>query len=124
MEETSFDWRESFESACGTLLEGTRTENFSTFRAEIKEKTDAHYHEKSEELFIILEGKGILRVKELGADEVREVELEEGKEVLISPMNIHQVEPDGKLVVETVNFPPWREEDLKKTDKELFNASP
>lgn len=118
-----FDWDEAFDSTCGPLVEGLQQEKFSTARAKISDRTQSHYHQESNELYIVLKGKGKLRSKDLDHDasRVEEEELYPGKELLIKPNTVHQTEPvSDVLVVETVNFPPWTAEDEYIVEDSLF----
>jgi len=119
----TYRWVEdSIDSTCGSLVESLESDNFSTARAKVKERTEAHYHQKSSELYIVLQGRGKLRVKENNGGSVQIIDLDSETEVLIESGTIHQVEPIGDklLVVETVNFPPWQEEDQVVVEESLF----
>lgn len=118
-----FRWDDSFDSTCGSLVEGLIQEDFSTARARIESKTDPHYHKESKELYIVLKGRGKLRSRDLEVenDEFKEYDIFPGKEVLIKPNTVHQTVPETDVVVvETVNFPPWDEEDEYTVEESLF----
>lgn len=118
--ENVYDWENAFKSTCGPLIEGLKEDKFSTARAEITNRTEPHYHKASNELYIVLEGKGYLRIRDKDRGSVKEYDLNPSTEVFIESGNIHQAKPVGKLIVEAVNFPPWKEEDEVVVDESLF----
>lgn len=113
---------EPVESSCGELIEGISGSLFSTARVRIEEPTRAHYHPPPFfELYQVLEGEGELRTRDRGRDEIQSFRLEERGEVSIGYNTVHQAAPlTDSVLVETVNIPPWAEENEFVVEESLF----
>ncbi len=85
--------------------------NISLAEARVKpgKKTEPHLHKKSEEIYQVLSGKGILRIED------EEYEIERGLAVIIMPGQVHSLVNTGKedLVVTCCCAPAYQHEDTK-----------
>jgi mannose-6-phosphate isomerase-like protein (cupin superfamily) len=81
--------------------------------------SDAHYHKKTIEYYLVLEGEGILRIKNPQGN-VSEVNLTPGVVVRIDINEIHQTNNKGGLILEAITTPAWTKEDENVVEEVLF----
>lgn len=76
--------------------------------------TAAHYHRRSEELYLVTKGRGRLRI----GDE--ECQVEAGDCAVIPPGTVHRVENtgEGDLVIVCASSPPYSHEDTVLSEGE------
>jgi mannose-6-phosphate isomerase-like protein (cupin superfamily) len=121
MEFYDYDNLESQESTCGQLKEGfTKDVGFARATLE-KGISTAHYHKKTIEHYMIVEGSGELRVK-LPSGEVESVNLKPGVVVKILPNEIHQAKTETGFTVEAITYPAWKAVDELDSEVNLFKA--
>lgn len=104
---------------CGLMREGL-SDNVSFARAEMKEGiSTAHYHKDSTEYYLVLSGKGILKIKN-PKGEISETELNPGILVRIDVNEIHQTNNLDFLILEAISCPAWKAEDEIVVNESLF----
>ena len=115
-----FDYKriKSKKSNCGLIKESS-TENIGFARADMyKGLSGTHYHKKLTKYYLVLEGRGLLRIKTHGR--IKEIELKPGIIVKIEPKEIHQTKTFKKLILETITRPAWAESDEYPVNMNLF----
>lgn len=119
MEVINYDNIKTITGNCGLMREGL-SNDVSFARAEMKTGiSTAHYHRNSVEYYLILSGKGILKIKN-SKGEVSEIELKPGILVRIDVNEIHQTNNLGNLVLEAISYPSWKAEDEIVVKESLF----
>ena len=109
----------AFSVSCG-LAKESLDGNVAFCRVEMASGvTDAHYHKKTTEYYLVTAGKGILRIKVKDGN-TSETMLNPDIVVKIEPNEIHQTKNLGGLVVEAITNPAWTSEDEIYTDDNLF----
>jgi mannose-6-phosphate isomerase-like protein (cupin superfamily) len=104
---------------CGSIKESI-TENIGFARAEMRKGlSTAHYHKKLTEHYLVVEGKGTMRIKTKG--KIQELELKPEVIVQIEPGEIHQTKTPERLVVEVITQPVWTKDDEIVVEKNLFD---
>ncbi len=86
--------------------------NHSFAVAIVERETKAHYHEKSEEIYFILKGKGIINIDGI------EKEVEKGDVILIPPKSTHKIRRVGEeeLVIICTSAPAYSHSDTVLVD--------
>lgn len=79
----------------------------------------AHFHKNTVEYYIVLEGRGTLRVKNKKGI-ISETELKKGILVRIDSGEIHQTNNLNSLLLEVITHPSWTKEDEIESDLNLF----
>lgn len=103
---------------CGTIKESI-LKNIGFARANMRKGlSTAHFHKKLIEHYLILEGRGKIRIKTKSG--TKEINLRPGILVKIEPGEIHQVKTYKKLIVEVITKPVWNEADEIVVEEELF----
>ncbi len=106
---------------CGSVKESF-TDKIGLARVEILPgATVAHYHHKITKYYLVISGKGILRIKD-SKDNLSEIELKEGVVVRIDPTEIHQTYTLDALVLEVITIPAWTKADEIVVQESLFTA--
>lgn len=78
-----------------------------------------HYHKYTTEYYLVIAGRGILKVK--GKDGlIQKVELNPNKVVKIEPLEIHQTNNLGGLILEAITSPVWTAVDELVVGESLF----
>jgi len=119
---------EPIEDICGEIrdarlkIEGVPEISFA--QAKMTNLSEAHYHKKTPEVYIVRVGEGRLRTRHsmgpYGHHRFKEVELHPGVLVVIDPLEIHQTNPTSELTLDVIAFP-WTEEDEFPVDMNLFD---
>ena len=120
----TFDYKDinAIEGLCGKIKESFR-DDISFARAEMSNGVStSHYHKKTVEYYLVLEGQGILRTRDMQGDTANEVELKPGILVRIDKNEIHQTNNLGGLILEAITSPAWTKEDEIESDINLFNG--
>jgi len=104
---------EPIKNICGDIWEMGGTENVSLAYVSITDKTKPHFHEKTDELYYILKGKGLVKIK----DEEKAVEA--GDLVVIAKNEIHTIEkiseePLELLAITSPEYSPEDEIEIKQ----------
>lgn len=119
MEVINYEDVETISGNCGLMREGL-SDDVSFARAEMKEGiSTAHYHKESTEYYLVLSGKGILRIKN-PEGKVSETALNPNILVRIDVNEIHQTNNLDKLVLEAISYPVWKAEDELVVEESLF----
>lgn len=87
--------------------------NMSYF--ETSETTEAHYHEETTEMYLVISGEGRIKLNE------NEEKLEKNSFVIIYPETVHRIVPieNSTLKIIVCSIPAWKEEDeIKVNGKE------
>ncbi len=79
--------------------------NYSIALAIVKNETKLHYHKTSEEIYLILKGKGIMKLD----DET--FEIKQGDVILIKPYKKHKVIAKEELHILCFSHPSYSDED-------------
>jgi mannose-6-phosphate isomerase-like protein (cupin superfamily) len=75
--------------------------------------TKPHYHEKMNEIYLIVNGNGEMKIKDRRTGRVESKKVQPLSSILIPPNHVHQLANIGKevLVHYVICRPPWREDD-------------
>jgi len=78
-----------------------------------------HFHKMMTEYYLVLSGKGTMRIQEIKGS-MNEVVLEPGIIVRVDPNELHQTNTPESLVLETITTPTWTAEDEIVSNESLF----
>lgn len=97
----------AIKNICGDIWEMGGTQNVSLAHVEITNKTKPHWHEKTDELYYILKGQGLMRVGK------EEKQVEKGDLVIISRGEVHMIEKisEKSLEILAITSPKYNPED-------------
>lgn len=104
---------------CGSVKESF-TDKIGLARVEmVPGVSGAHYHDNTTEYYLIVSGKGLLRVKDPRGT-LSEIELKPGVVVQIDPKEVHQTNNLDSLAIEAITIPAWTAEDEITAEESLF----
>lgn len=90
---------------CGTIFEYFKSKNLSLSKAVVKGSSKKHYHKKTEEVYYILKGKGIVKIGN------KNYKIKKG-DIIYIPLNAkHQIIAKTTLHILVINSPPYNTKD-------------
>lgn len=96
VELTNFKEIDGIAALCGLMKE---SEDGRGAVLEADSRGEAHYHEELVENYFVLEGEGVLKVKDRETEELEKKELAEDMEVRIDTNQVHQIDTEEYLKV-------------------------